>query len=123
MIDRGIGHDLAQLVDRLPVHRFLLIRLAEVDTRPDITRVHLQYSLILFDSPVILARIIVDPADVNLDDERERIELLRAFQLRERFLELTRLRQADSVPIMGCGVARAEFDGAPEFSLGAWPVP
>jgi Aldo/keto reductase family len=76
VVDGGGGHNIAQFIYRLCVHRFLLIGLAEVHAGPDVTRIHFQHSLVLLDHQVILTRIKVDPADVNLYDERERIEFL-----------------------------------------------
>src|SRR5258707_7523071 len=54
---------------------------------------------------------------------REGIETARARGLSDRVREFTALRQEQSQPLPGIHIPRMEGENAPEFFLGAAPVP
>ena len=86
--------------------------------------IHLGRLAQLLDGLVVLARGDVSHSHIRVDDQRERIKLLRPFHLRDGFIESPHEPQVPvAIPLMGGRVIRIQFDGPLKFSVGFRQVP
>src|SRR5437016_11135143 len=72
---------------------------------------------------IILARMIKDPAGIDVSDQGERLMLLGLADLGKRIGHPAHPSQLERIPLMGCRVVGIKLEGSSKFTFAARPVP
>src|SRR5581483_10881233 len=101
---------------------FLEISLAQIFMDSAEVGVELHRFIELIDGLIIMTAEVVAPTEVGIDDERQRIQPLRSFHLRNRFVVSTRGREVKAIPVMRIRVTWVERDRTLEILLNIIPI-
>jgi len=85
--------------------------------------IHLDGPVAFGDRPVIVAHVVVDPAQTRSGDQGERVQFEGPVGLAQRLVEASHGHEQVEVPVMGEGVVGDPVDGDPVFLLRIAPVP
>src|SRR5690348_433597 len=72
-------------------------------------RVKFQSSEQHFDRPLRVPCVVEGGSEGTSNDDRERVQLHRRLQVRDRVLRSSHRRQIQPIPLMPCGIAWSEF--------------
>jgi len=104
------------------IHLFLLVGQAAIPIGKGVVRIELQGFRELFERPVVLPRVQVVPAEMEVDDRTYGIELESAAALSKGFIPTTAREQKVGIPVTAVGVARIQRKRSLEFRFRSGPI-
>src|SRR6266480_5568508 len=119
----GKLHTFLKLSDGLWVHSLLLVSQTEVATRGKEIGIQVEYLRTLRNRFVVASRQVENPAQVGTGNERQRLELLRAFRFGDCLVKTFQRDQIRAVPLMGRRIGWLVFDSQLKLALGFHHIP